>query len=40
MARQMIKEMKETTKKEKLVVFQPFGRVSKKDNEEFYRCEW
>jgi len=35
MARQMIKEIKDTTKKEKIVVFQPFGRVSKKDNDSF-----
>ena len=34
MARQMINEVKEKTKKEKVIVFQPFGRVSKKDNEE------
>ena len=35
MARQMINEVKEKTKKEKVIVFQPFGRVSKKDNEDF-----
>ena len=34
MTRQMINEVKEKTKKEKVIVFQPFGRVSKKDNEE------
>lgn len=33
MARQMINEVKEKTKKEKVIVFQPFGRVVKKDND-------